>query len=115
MEGHGPRAPKTVHSCGVPQTDQPASEIRIGGNLKGMRADPQVSQGAEAIPLPDLLLPEAVVAFDLSVGGGLPLGRKDRDDSTGQAESDQVPQTARMEPASRQAHVVVHWRNRGRP
>ena len=42
------------------------------------------------------------------VGGGLPLGGKDRDDSTDEAESAQLLQTAGMEPASRHAHVVVH-------
>jgi hypothetical protein len=66
------------------------------------------STGAQAIPLPDLLLQEAVVAFAPGVGGGLPLGGKDRDDSTDEAESAQLPQTAGMEPASRHAHVVVH-------
>lgn len=95
----------------LPLMDQPACEIGVVGHLKGVRPGPQVPQGAEAIPLPDLLLPKAVVAFDLGVGGGLPIGHKDRDDSTGQAESNQLPQTAGMESASRQAHVVVHLDN----
>jgi hypothetical protein len=88
--------------------DRPACEIGFGGHLKVVRPGHQVRQGAEAIPLPDLLLQEAVVAFAPGVGGGLPLGGKDRDDSTDEAESAQLPQTAGMEPPSRHAHVVVH-------
>ena len=71
--------------------DQLACEIGVGGHLK-----------------PDPLLQEAVVAFAPDVGGGLPIGRKHRDDSTEQAESDQLSQTAGMEPVSRHVHVVVH-------
>jgi hypothetical protein len=88
--------------------DQPACEIGVGGYLKVVRPGHQVRQGAEAIPLPDPLLQEAVVAFAPGVGGGLPIWRKDRDDSTEQAESDQLSQTAGMEPVSRHVHVVVH-------
>ncbi|MDI3462444.1 MAG: hypothetical protein OJF50_001265 [Nitrospira sp.] len=107
-EGHEQRAPRAVPSCGVPLMDQSACEIRVGGHLKGMRPGPQLPQGAEAISVPDFFLSEAVVAFDPGVGSGLPLGRKDWDDSTGQTESDQLSQTAGMKPAARQAHVVVH-------
>jgi|GEM_PF-5935922 len=84
-ERRGQRAPRASQARVLPLTDQPACEIGVVGHLKGVRPRSQVPQGTEAIPLPDLLLPEAVVAFDLGIGGGLPLGRKDRDDSIGQA------------------------------
>jgi hypothetical protein len=92
----------------LPLMDQPSCEIGVGGHLKGVQPGPQVPQGAETIPLPDILMPEAVVAFVSGVGGGLPLGRKDRDESTDQTQSDQLPQIAGMELASSRAHVVVH-------
>src|SRR5580765_821370 len=96
----GARAPCAVHAPVLPLMDQPSCEIGVGGHLKGVRPGPQVPQGAETIPLPDILMPEAVVAFASGVGGGLPLGRKDRDESTDQTQSDQLPQIAGMEPAS---------------
>jgi hypothetical protein len=56
--------------------DRPPCEIGVVGHLKGVRPGPQVSQSAEAIPLPDLLLQEAVVAFAPGVGGRLRSGVK---------------------------------------
>lgn len=87
---------------------QPSSEVAVVGTLESFGALPQLPKRAESIPLPDLLLPKSVVALDQGIGCGPSLGGEDRDHPAGQTEPDQLPQTARMHPASRQAHVVVH-------
>jgi hypothetical protein len=88
--------------------DQSPSQVGIVGLLKGVRMCLKLQQGPKSIPLPDLLLPQAVVPLDGRIGGGPPLWGKNRNDPTGQTQSDQLSQTPGMHPTSCQAHVVVH-------
>lgn len=90
-EGHGPRASRAVQARVVLLMHQPAGERGVGCPPKGVCPRPPVPQGTKAIPRPDLLRPAAVGAYDLGMGGGLPLGRKDRDASTDQTESGPLP------------------------
>ncbi len=87
---------------------QPSSEVAVVGALESFGALPQLSKRAESIPLPDLLLPKSVVALDQSIGSGPSLGSEDRNDPAGQTEPNKLSQSARMHPASGQAHIVVH-------
>lgn len=88
--------------------DQPAFQVGVVGVLERLRLCPQLLERSEAIPLPDLLLPQPIVPLDDRVGGGPPLGGKDWNDPAGQTEPDQLPEGPGMLPASRQTHVVVH-------
>ena len=64
-------------------TGEPSFEVTIVRQLKRVRPLPEVPQGTEPISLPDLLLPQSVVAFDSGIGGGPPLGGKDGHHTTG--------------------------------
>jgi hypothetical protein len=95
--------------------DQPAFQVGVVGVLERLRLCPQLLERSEAIPLPDLLLPQPIVPLDDRVGGGPPLGGKDWNDPAGQTEPDQLPEGPGMLPASRQTHVVVHLQKFRRP
>jgi hypothetical protein len=88
--------------------DQSPLEVAVVGLLEGLGTRSQLPNSSESIPFPDLLLPKPVVAFDLGIGSGPMFWGKDWNHPTSQAESNQLPQTPGMYPASRQAHVVVH-------
>lgn len=106
------RLGKISESCleqsAFPLAYQPSSEVAVVGALESFGAFPQLPKRAESIPLPDLLLPKSVVALDQGIGSGPSLGGEDRNDPASQTEPDNLSETARMHPPSRQAHIVVH-------
>lgn len=96
-------------------TVQALLEVGGVGVMESQGTPLQLPQRPKPIPLPDFFLPQAVVALDASVGGRASLGGKDGNHSTGQAQSNHLPQPARMHVPARQAHIVVHSQNRGTP
>ena len=96
-------------------TVQALLEVGGVGVLESQGTPLQLPQRPKPIPLPDFFLPQAVVALDASVGGRASLGGKDGNHSTGQAQSNHLPQPARMHVPARQAHIVVHLQKSRHP
>jgi len=92
-----------------------SSQVGVVGLLEGLRALLKLPQRPKSVPLPDFLLPQSVVTLDGRIGGGPPLGGKDRDHPTGQTEADQLSQCPGVHPPPGQAHVVVHLQKSWNP